>query len=473
METLKADVCVIGAGSAGLSVAAGAAQLGRRTVLIEKGEMGGDCLNTGCVPSKALIAAAMAAQTMRDAAAFGIAAVEPEVDGAAVHARVRAVIAKIAPHDSQARFEDLGVSVIRAPALFLDERTVEAGGKRVRARRFVIATGSRAAVPPLPGIEQISYFTNETIFNKDFLPKHLLVIGGGPIGCELAQAHRQLGSAVTVIEALRLLPREDEEAAGVVRQALKDDGVRIFEGAQVTALRSVEDGVEAQVVTPSRSEVVRASHVLIATGRKPNVEGLGLERAGVAYDAKGIHVDRRLKTTNKRIYAVGDVTGAPQFTHVANYHAGLVIRNALFRLPVKASYTAIPHVTYTEPELAQVGLTEADARAADPRITTARAEFAENDRAVTAGTTRGFAKLVIGRGGRILGATIVGAHAGELIGLWALAIGQKTKLSALASMTMAYPTLAEVSKRAAGAYYTPTLFSRRTRVLVRLLSWFR
>lgn len=472
METLKPDICVIGAGSAGLSVAAGAAQLGRRTVLIERGEMGGDCLNTGCVPSKSLIAAAEAAQTMRDAGPFGIAAVEPEIDGAGVHARLREVIAEIAPNDSQARFEQLGVTVIRAPAQFLDERTVEAGGKRIRARRFVIATGSRAAVPLLPGLEKVTYFTNETIFKKNFIPPHLLVIGGGPIGCELAQAHRRLGGAVTVVEAMRLLPRDDEEAAGVVRAALADDGVRVLEGAQVTALHAIEGGIEAQVVTTASSEVVRASHVLIATGRKPNIEGFGLERADVSYDDKGILVDRRLKTTNRRIYAIGDVTGAPQFTHVAGYHASLVIRNALFRMPVRADETTIPHVTYTDPELAQVGMTEAEARAADPRATTARADFVENDRAVTAGTTAGFVKLVVSRRGRVMGATIVGARAGELIGFWTLAIGQKTKLSAVASMTMAYPTLGEASKRAAGAYYTPALFSRRTRALVRLLSWF-
>ena len=472
METLKADICVIGAGSAGLSVAAGAVQLGRRTVLIEQSEMGGDCLNTGCVPSKALIAAASVAQTTRMAPSFGITVAAPEIDAAAVRARLRDVIAKIAPNDSQERFEKLGVIVIRASAQFLDGRTVEAGGKRIRARRFVIASGSRPSMPPLPGLAEIPYFTNETIFEKDFVPPHLLVIGGGPVGCELAQAHRRLGAAVTVIEAQRLLPRDDEDAAGVVRDALTGERVKLFEGAQVTALRSHADSVEAQIVTQAASEIVGASHVLVAVGRTPNTENLGLERAGIEYDAKGITVDHRLKTTNSRVYAIGDVTDAPRFTHVANYHAGLVIRNALFRLPVRADYTAIPRVTYTDPELAQVGPTEAEARAMDSRVTTVHAEFADNDRAVTAGQDRGFAKFVLGRGGRILGATIVGPHAGELIGLVTLAIGRKTKLSAIAAMTLPYPTLGEALKRAAGAYYTPALFSRRTRALVRVLSWF-
>lgn len=472
METIKADICVIGAGSAGLSVTAGAAQLGRKTVLIEKGEMGGDCLNTGCVPSKSLLAAAAVAQTMRDAGPFGIAPMEPKVDGAAVHAHVNGVIAAIAPNDSQSRFEKLGVTVIRETAEFVDERTVEAGGTRIRARRFVIATGSRAGLPPVPGLNEISFFTNENIFRKDFIPPHLLVIGGGPIGLELAQAHRRLGSAVTVIEFARVLPRDDEEAAAVVRDALLREGVRILEGANVMALRSIPEGVEAQIVTAHGSDVLSASHVLVAAGRKPNVEGLGLERAGIAFDAKGIKVDRRLKTTNKRVYAIGDVAGGLQFTHVANYHAGLVIRSALFRLPVRADYSAVPRVTYTDPELAQVGLSEAEARAADPRVKTVKAEFADNDRATAERRREGFAKLVLDARGRVLGATIAGHHAGELILPWGLAIGQKIKLSRIAGTITPYPSLSEISKRAAGAYYTPALFSGRTRALVRVLSWF-
>ena len=473
MDTIKADICVIGAGSAGLSVAAGAAQLGRKTVLIERGEMGGDCLNAGCVPSKALLAAAAVAQSARTASAFGVSLGEPAIDGVAVHAHLRDAIAKIAPNDSQERFESLGCTVIRAPAQFLDARSVEAGGKRIRARRFVIATGSRPSVPPLPGLDTISFFTNETIFEKDFIPPHLLVIGGGATGSELAQAHRRLGSAVTIVEAARLLPQEDEEAAAAVRDALAREGVWLFEGAQITAIKPAQDGIEAQVVTQAGSEVLKASHVLIATGRKPNVEELGLERANVAYDESGIAVYHGLKTGNPRIYAIGDVVkGAPRFTHVGNYHAGLVIRNALFRMPVKIDYTAIPRVTYTDPELAQVGRTLAEARAADPRAAAARADFAENDRAIATRRAEGFAKVVLDGRGRILGATIAGPEAGELIGFWALAIAGKTKLSDIAAMTLAYPTLGEISKRAAGSHFAPALFGRGSRALVRLLSWF-
>lgn len=467
----RCDICIIGAGSGGLSVAAGAAQLGRKTILIEKGEMGGDCLNAGCVPSKALIAAAARAQTMRESSAFGIDA-EAKIDSERVHLHVRNIIEEIAPNDSQERFEKLGVKVIRAPARFIDARTVEAGDAKIRARRFVIATGSRPAIPPIPGLESVPYFTNDTIFGKDFIPPHLAIIGGGPVGLELAQAHRRLGAKVTLIEMARILPHEDEEAVAVVRAALVREGVRILEYTGATAIRKTDNGVSIQIVSLHGSEVLEASHILVAAGRKPNIEELNLEAAGIAAGASGITVDHRLKTTNARAYAIGDVTPAPRFTHVANYHAGLVIRHALFRMPVRADYAAIPRVTFTDPELAQVGLTEAEARARHTRVTTARADFAQNDRAVIERRGEGFAKLVLDSKGRILGATIVGAHAGELIQPWVMAISQRTKLSAMAAMTVAYPTLSEISKRAAGIHYAPLIFSRRAKALARVLSLF-
>lgn len=467
----RCDICVIGAGSGGLSVAAGAAQLGRKTILIEKGEMGGDCLNTGCVPSKALIAAAARAQAMRESSAFGIDA-EAKIDSQRVHLHLRAIIAEIAPNDSQDRFEKLGVKVIRAPARFIDARTVEAGDTKIRARRFVIATGSRPAVPPIPGLEDVPYFTNETIFDKDFIPPHLVIIGGGPVGLELAQAHRRLAAKVTIVEMGSILPHEDEEAAAVVRAALEREGVRILENTHATAIRKNENGISIQLVGSQGSEVIEPSHILVAAGRKPNIEELNLEAAGVAAGANGITVDHRLKTTNARVYAIGDVTPAPRFTHVANYHAGLVIRHALFRMPVRANYGAIPRVTFTDPELAHVGLTETQARARHTRVTTARADFAQNDRAVIERRTVGFARLVLDHRGRILGATIVGAHAGELIQPWAMALSARMKLSALAAMTVAYPTLGEISKRAAGSHFTPLVFGRRARMLARVLSLF-
>jgi len=472
VSAIRCDLCVIGAGSGGLSVAAGAAQLGRKTVLIERGEMGGDCLNTGCVPSKALIAAARAAHVARHAEVFGIESAEPKIDGRAVHDRIQAIIAAIAPNDSQARFESLGVTVIRASAHFLDPRTVRAGDATVRARRFVIATGSRPAVPPIPGLNEVPFFTNETVFEKNFIPNHLAVVGGGPVGLELAQAHRRLGAAVTVIEAARILSREDEEAASAVAETMRREGVDFRERSQITAVRESESGVTLQIVSPQGSDVLEASHLLIATGRVANVEDLGLERAGVAFDKNGIVVDRKLKTTNRRVYAIGDVAGRGQFTHLAGHHAGLVVRNALFRLPVDANKSVVPRATFTDPELAQAGLTEAEARAAGKNISIARFDFAHLDRAIVDGETEGFAKIVVGKGGRVLGATLVGAHAGELILPWVLAIERGLKLSAVAGAVAPYPTMGEISKRAASAYYAPRLFAAAPRLLVRVLSWF-
>jgi len=472
MRTLRPDLCVIGAGSGGLSVAAGAAMLGRKVVLIEKGEMGGDCLNYGCVPSKALLAAGARAQAMRDAGPFGIAPVEPQIDARAVRDHVRSVIAAIAPTDSQQRFEGLGVTVIRAAARFRDRRTVEAEGTRIRARRFVIATGSSPAVPPIPGLGDAPYFTNETIFEKDFIPPHLIVIGAGPIGLEMAQAHRRLGSEVTVLEALRALPRDDPELVAILVAALRREGVVLHEGTSVKAIEKTELGIRVHAEAEGQAGIVEGTHLLIAAGRRPNIAELNLDAAGIAHGPRGIAVDRGLRTTNRRAYAVGDVAGGPQFTHAAGYHAGLVIRNALFRLPVRADYAALPWASYTDPELAHVGLGEDEARAKHKTIRVLRWPLAENDRARTMRTTAGAIKLVVAANGRVLGATIVAPHAGELILSWAVAIGARLGLSAMAGAIAPYPTLSELSKRAAGTFYTPTLFSARARALVRFLSLF-
>lgn len=468
-KKIKADICVIGAGSGGLSVAAGAAQMGARTVLIERGLMGGDCLNTGCVPSKALIAAAKHAYDMTDGARFGIAPVTPQVDFAAVNVHVKGVIAAIAPNDSVARFEGLGVNVMQGEARFKDRHTVIVNNMEVRARRFVIATGSRASMPPIPGLDATPCFTNETIFDNTTLPEHLIIIGGGPIGMEMAQAHRRLGSRVTVIEAARALSKDDAELSLFVIDRLTREGVEILEG---TSTSSVSGTAGKIAVTLSTGRVIEGTHLLVATGRKPNVENLDLEKAGVTFSAHGINVDDRLRTANKRIFAIGDVVGGLQFTHVANYHAGLVIRNALFRLPAKVDYANIPWVTYTDPELAHVGETEAEARARHMKINVLRWHLAENDRAQATRETDGQIKVITDMHSRILGCTIVGPNAGELILPWVLAKSRGLKLSALAGLVVPYPTLSEISKRVAGAYYTPTLFSARTRALVRFLRFF-
>ena len=467
---LEADLCIIGAGSAGLSVAAGASQMGARTVLIEAGRMGGDCLNYGCVPSKSLLAAAHLAHAIRQGGTFGVNGHEPVIDFDRVHDHLHEVIAGIEPHDSQERFEGLGVTVLRAQASFCARDEVQAGDVRVRARRFVIATGSRPSVPPIPGLAELRYFTNETIFDNRTAPGHLLIIGGGPIGCELAQAHRRLGAEVTVVDIGPVLPKDDPELARIVRERLVAEGVAIYDRVKVEAVAGAGNGVALTIEEGGQTRTIEGSHLLVAAGRTPQVDGLGLEIAGVACGKGGIEVDRRLRTSNKRIYAIGDVTGGPQFTHVGNYHAGIVIRNALFRLPAKVDYRALPWVTYTDPELAHVGRTEASAGENGSSIDVLRWAFEDNDRARTERRTEGFVKVVTGRRGRILGASIVGAHAGELILPWVLAIRQKLKIGAMAELVAPYPTLGEISKRAAASYYTPKLFAPRTRWLVRQLA---
>ncbi len=471
-ESIKVDVCVIGGGSGGLSVAAGASQMGASTVLVEKGLMGGDCLNYGCVPSKALLAAGHAAQAVRDAQGFGVTAGPPEISAAAVYSHIRDTIAAIAPHDSIERFEGLGVRVIQGEARFGGRGVVVVGDTTIRARRFVIATGSSPLVPPIDGLDKVAYFTNETIFNGPELPKNLIIIGGGPIGMELAQAHRRLGARVSVLEMAKIMPGDDPELALVVARQLAKDGVEIYQGADVSKVEKTPNGIALSYRVDGDEHRLEGSHLLIAAGRRANVTGLGLEAAGIEYSAHGIVVDGRLKTTNRKVFAIGDVAGGLQFTHVAGYHAGIVIRNALFRLPARADSRAVPRVTYCAPELAQVGLTEDQARRQFGEVRVLRGSFAENHRARAERETDGLIKVVTSPNGRILGAGIVGPQAGELIQVWVLAISKKMKIRDLASMIAPYPTLGEISKQAAGSFYTPSLFSARTRKIVRFLRFF-
>ncbi|GAA0604916.1 dihydrolipoyl dehydrogenase family protein [Thalassospira tepidiphila] len=469
-KIITTDICVIGAGSGGLSVAAGAVQMGAKVVLIEKGKMGGDCLNTGCVPSKALLAAGHAAENARRASRFGVLTGPVEIDFGRAIDHVHSVIAGIAPHDSVERFEELGCTVIQAEARFTGPGEVVAGDTTIRAKRFVIATGSRAAVPPIPGLETVRYFTNETIFENRVRPEHLIIIGGGPIGLEMAQAHHQLGAKVTVIEMGTILPKDDPDLVAVVRNRIKADGISLYEGAKTKEILDVNDQIRVVIEHQGIEITLEGSHLLLATGRKPNVENLGLKDAGIDYTDRGISVDARLRTSNKKVFAIGDITGGLQFTHMAGYDAGIVIRNALFRLPAKVDHSAVPWVTYTNPELAQVGLTEKAAREQygdDIRVVTW--DYAENDRARAEAETEGFIKVITKPNGRILGAAIVGRQAGELIGVWSLAISKKMKIGAIAGMIAPYPTLGELSKRVAGAWYTPSLFGEKTRKLVRFL----
>lgn len=469
---MNVDICVIGGGSGGLSVAAGAAQMGAETVLLEKHKMGGDCLNYGCVPSKALLAAGRAAQSVRGADRFGIDASAPTPRSEDVYGHVRGVIGAIEPHDSVERFEGLGVKVIKAAGRFAGPQEVEAGGKRIKARRIVVSTGSSALVPPIPGLGEVPFLTNETVFNRHRLPGRLIVIGGGPIGVELAQAHRRLGCEVTVLEMFAIMPKDDAELVDVVRRQVIRDGVDVREGVKILRIEPNGEGLRAVLENGDGEETVDGSHLLVAAGRRPNVAGLDLEKAGIAYSPKGIEVDARMRTTNKKAFAVGDVAGGLQFTHVAGYHAGIVIKNALFRLPAKADHSAVPRVTYTAPELAQVGLNEEGAKQAGKEFRVLRWAFHENDRAQAEGATDGLVKAIVSPKGRILGCGIVGPHAGELIQPWVLAMSGRLNIGAMARMIAPYPTLGEVSKRAAGSFYTPSLFSDRTRKIVRFLSRF-
>ncbi len=460
---LKADLIVIGAGSGGLSVAAGAAQLGLRVVLFEKGEMGGDCLNHGCVPSKALIAAAGAVHSARSSTALGVVTRGVEVDFAKVMAHVHAAIAAIAPNDSQDRFERLGVQVIRERAYFIDPRTVATDEVQACARKIVIATGSRPVIPPIPGLAETPHLTNETVFSLDGLPRKLIVLGGGPVGIELGQAFRRLGSEVVIIEAGDMLGREDRDGAGVVLDQLAREGVRLLSGHE--AVR-VEAGPAVIVRGPRGEQRIDGSHLLVAAGRAAALDGLGLAKAKIASTLEGVTTDHALRSTNPRVFAVGDAAGRGQFTHLAGAQAGLVIRRAVFGLPVSVEALIVPRVTYADPELAAIGIGEADAREAHgDGVRVERLEIADNDRAQAEGETRGFGKLITTGKGKVLGVTLVGRHAGDHIHLWALAMSAGLKLSQVAGAIAPYPTRGEISKRLAGQWYAAALFSSRTRLL--------
>ena len=458
MNRIKTDVLVIGAGSGGLSVAAGASQMGANVVLLEGHKMGGDCLNFGCVPSKALLAAGKQAQAMKTGEKFGVAPVMPEINYATAKDHVHNVIATIEPNDSQERFEGFGINVIREFGHFISPTEVQAGDNIITARRIVISTGSGPFVPPIPGIENVTYYTNENIFDLREKPDHLLVIGGGPIGMEMAQAHIRLGAKVTVIEGLKALGKDDPEAAAIVLDKMRAEGIEIVEDALAEQI-SEENGV---ITVETSSGTFSGSHLLMAVGRKVNIDRLDLDKGNVAHD-RAVKVDAGLRSvSNRRVYAIGDAAGGLQFTHVAGYHAGVIIRSMLFGLPSKAKTSHIPWVTYTDPELAQVGLTEAEAREKHgSAMTVARFDYDENDRAIATGKTAGFIKVMVVKG-KPVGATIVGDQAGELIGVWALAIANGLKMGAVAAMVAPYPTLGELNKRAAGAYFSPKLFENPT-----------
>lgn len=464
----KRDLLIIGGGAAGLVVASVAAQLGLDVTLVEKQEkLGGDCLHHGCVPSKTLIHAARVAWMMRRAGEFGLPECDLDVDLQKVNAYVHGIIEHIQHHDDPERFRSYGCEVIFGAARFIDSHTIEVNDRQIIARRIVIATGSQPFIPPVDGLSDAGYLTNLDIFSLSELPRHLLVLGGGPIGLEMAQAFARLGSKVTVIEREpHLLSQEDPEIADMLCNVLQDEGVDVLTSGHAEKVSNADGRITVEL-TGGRQ--VEGDQLLVASGRQPNLDGLNLEAAGITFNERGVHVDRRMRTSQKHIYALGDVAGPYPFTHMAEYQAGIVISNAVFRFPKKVDYRVVPWVTYTDPELARVGLTEQQARDQGLEVDMLRYPFKDVDRAITESSTAGMYKLVV-RKGKVLGATILGPHAGELIHEIALAMQVGARIADITATIHAYPTLAQVHRRVVNTLYGKKLFSPATRRLVRWIN---
>jgi len=450
-EILTPDLCVIGAGAGGLAAAAAARAYGASVVLVERGKMGGEHLNTATVPSKAMVAAGYHAHAIRTGSVFGIAADEPRINSRKLHDYVQQVIAGLAPDNSTARFEALGVQILKADARFTDPRTLSAGETQIRARRFVIAAGSRSLLPEIPGLQSVPYFTTETIFDNTRKLTHLVIIGAGPLGLELAQAYGRLGTQVSVVEPGRPLPESDPELADIALRRMREEGVDIRGGTVVSLIQARSQGIGVIIRSGEREAMLDASHILVAIGRAPNLDGLDLDKAHIkrsSLDPARLEIGPGLKTTNRRVYAIGDAAGGPQTAHLADYQAQVVVRSALFGLPLRHKPELIPSVTYTDPEIAEVGLTEAAARERrkDDFVVT-RWSFAQNDRARALNQSFGVAKLITDKGGRILGAGIAGAAAGELIALFSFAIANRLSARHLAGFVAPYPTLSDIARR--------------------------
>jgi pyruvate/2-oxoglutarate dehydrogenase complex dihydrolipoamide dehydrogenase (E3) component len=466
--TKRQDLIVIGGGPGGLVVASVAAQVGLRVTLVEKSDrLGGDCLHSGCVPSKTLINAARTAHVARQGAATGLLTSMPGIDFERAIDEVHRVIEKIQAYDDPERFRGYGCNVIFGAARFTGPHEISVGEQTLRGRRFVIATGSQPAIPPIPLLEQTGFETNETIFRRRDLPGQLAVIGGGPIGVELAQAFSRLGSQVTIIEAAeRLLIHEDEQTSSLIKDALASEDIEIITSARVSGVR--REGEYRQVALAD-GRTVECNRILVATGRRPVVHGLGLEQAGVTFDKRGIEVDRRLRTSQKHIYAVGDVCGPHQFTHMAEYQAGVALANIVFRSPKKTDYRVVPRVVYTDPEVASVGMTLLQADAAGIKYDIAEFPLADIDRAMTDSRSEGRAQFLIKKG-RLIGASIVGPHAGELIHELALAMQVKATIKDISATVHAYPTYAQIHRRTVNKHYAHLLQSKKVRTLVWVLN---
>jgi pyruvate/2-oxoglutarate dehydrogenase complex dihydrolipoamide dehydrogenase (E3) component len=466
MAKFDFDIGILGGGAAGLTIASGAAQLGAKTLLIDKeGKLGGDCLHYGCVPSKTLIKTARVWHLMKKARQFGLP--DPEirpVDFKAVAARIQSVISTIQKHDSEDRFCSLGVKVEFGDAVFTDERSISLNGRSYSAKTWVIATGSSPSIPPVEGLDKTPYITNREIFSLERLPDSMIFLGGGPIATEMAQAFARLGSKVTVVQRSgQILSREDKDMADAVMHVLTDEGVTFYLNASVVRARDL--GTEKEVIIKKGQETIslKASTIAVAVGREANVEGMGLDGIGVEFDKKGIKVDNRMMTNHSHIYAAGDVTGMYQFTHAAGYEGGIVVSNAIFHLPRKADYTLLPWCTYTDPELASIGMNENVAKKKGIVYSVWTEEFRTNDRSLAEGEEVGKIKMLLDEQEKPLGIQILGPHAGELLSEWVAVLNGGVKLSRLAGAVHPYPTLGEINKKVVGTFLSKKIFSGRVR----------
>jgi len=467
MPAYEFDIGVIGGGAAGLTVTAGAAQLGAKTVLVEKEKLlGGDCLHYGCVPSKTLIRTARVYHLMKNSREFGLPEVDlPPVDYREVVRRIQSVIGTIQKHDSKERFCRLGARVEFGEASFVDEHSIRLNGATISAKNWVVATGSSPAVPPIEGLDKTSYITNKEVFSLDHLPESLIILGAGPIAIEMAQAFCRLGSKVIVVQrSNQILSKEDKDLADTVMEVLRLEGVTFYLNSSVMRVRDLGNEREVTIKNGAdKTTELRGAKILVAMGRNANVEGLSLENLGLDFSGKGIQVDHRLRTKQKHIYAAGDVTGAHQFTHAAGYEGGIVVSNAIFHLPRKADYTYLPWCTYTDPELASIGMNEKAAQAAGINCSVWTEEFKDNDRSLAEGEKIGKIKMILDEKEKPIGVQILGPQAGELLGEWVAALNGKVKLSTLASAVHPYPTLGEINKRVAGTFFSPKIFSDRVK----------
>ena len=459
------DIGILGGGAAGLTVASGAAQLGARTILVEKEpKLGGDCLHFGCVPSKTLIRTAHVYHLIKTAKDFGLPEMTlPPVDFKEVAARIQSVISTIQEHDSEERFCSLGARVEFGDPTFIDDHSIQLNGNTYSAKNWVIATGSSPGIPPVEGLDNTPFITNKEIFSLEHLPSSMIILGAGPIATEMAQAFSRLGSKVSVVQRSgQILSKEDKDLADEVMGVLSSEGVEFYLNA--TIIRALERDEEREILIKDgggREISLRAEKILVALGRKPNVAGLGLEHIGVELDRKGVKVDNRMRTNIKHIYAAGDVTGAYQFTHAAGYEAGIVIGNAIFHLPRKVDYTFLPWCTYTDPELASIGMNEKAATAAGIKYSIWTEAFKDNDRSLAEGEKIGKIKMILDKDEKPIGVQILGPRAGELLNEWVAVLNGKVKLSSLASAVHPYPTLGEINKRVAGTYFSPKIFSNK------------